>query len=258
MKNVIFALSLIVLVGCLFFYMGGKALEGPSQVLPDIVAEVPKVNRTRRTLNQAIDEYGVSAQARLAGDFASAGMSYPPQKLALLAFKDSNLLEVWAKGDSNSDEGASGSGYVRISSYPILAASGKSGPKLREGDRQVPEGIYKVIGFNPNSRYHLSLKLNYPNSFDLKHANAEGRSQPGSNIFIHGDAVSIGCLAMGDPAIEEIFTLVHATGKANTSVLIAPTDPSSASLVPPASAPRWTKALYKDIDQFYRTINQNL
>ena len=56
------------------------------------------------------------------------------------------------------------------------------------------------------------MKLDYPNAFDRLHANAEGRTQPGSNIFIHGKAASIGCLAMGDAAIEELFLLVSDIG----------------------------------------------
>ena len=81
--------------------------------------------------------------------------------------------------------------------------------KLREGDRQVPEGLYRLIGRNPNSNYHLSMKLDYPNSYDPRHAKREGRSNPGSNIFIHGKSLSVGCLAMSGEAIEAFFVLVR-------------------------------------------------
>ena len=96
----------------------------------------------------------------------------------------------------------------KFSKYPIQGASGDIGPKLIEGDRQVPEGLYEIIGFNPNSSYHISMQLNYPNDFDLKHASAEGRDHSGNNIFIHGKDESIGCLAMGDAAIDFLLVVV--------------------------------------------------
>ena len=73
----------------------------------------------------------------------------------------------------------------------------------------MPEGVYRIVALNPNSSYHLSMKLDYPTEFDLSKARAEGRTRPGSDIFIHGKAVSIGCVAVGDDAIEEIFVLVR-------------------------------------------------
>ena len=152
----------------------------------------------KQTVNDVIEAYQAPAQERLEPYFQRAGIAYPPRSLTLLAIKDSDQLELWASdGDAKT--------YIR--SYPILAASGIAGPKLREGDKQVPEGIYQLEYLNPNSAFHLSMKLNYPNAFDLKYAAEEGRTEPGTNIFIHGKAVSIGCLAMGDEVIEELFVL---------------------------------------------------
>jgi hypothetical protein len=96
--------------------------------------------------------------------------------------------------------------------YPVLAASGALGPKLRQGDLQVPEGVYRVLWLNPNSSYHLSMKLDYPNAFDREHARRDRRTDLGGDIFVHGRAVSIGCVALGDPAIEELFVLAADTG----------------------------------------------
>jgi hypothetical protein len=191
-----------------------------------------------RTVSEVIDQYGPQAEQRLAAYFQAAGVDYPPQRISLLAFKDSDLLEVWAHQHGQS---------VRVHTYPILAASGVAGPKLREGDFQVPEGLYQIIAFNPNSAYHLSMKLNYPNAFDWQQARAEGRDQPGSDIFIHGKAVSVGCLAMGDPAIEELFTLVHAVGRSQVQVVIAPHDPALQPLLPADGDPPWVGQLYQDI-----------
>lgn len=199
------------------------------------------------TVSEVIAKYEDETKNELSPFFSNVGIDYPPAKLALVAFKDSNELELWASdGELN---------YVLVKRYPIKAASGVLGPKLKEGDRQVPEGVYKISGFNPNSSYHLSMKINYPNKYDLAHAKAEGRHEPGTNIFIHGKAASIGCLAMGDAAIERLFTLVYKVGRANAVVLISPTDPSENELVPPSDVPEWTSELYENIKAQYALIN---
>ena len=134
--------------------------------------------------------------------------SYPPKTLFIRAFKQEKELEIWA-----------GTRKLRlIKTYPILAASGVLGPKLQRGDRQVPEGWYHINRFNPRSRFHLSLGLNYPNEADR--LRSAGRD-PGDDIFIHGSNKSIGCLAMGDPAIEEIYGLARDM-KSRIQVLILP------------------------------------
>ena len=110
------------------------------------------------------------------------------------AFKEEKKLELWVK---------KGERFQLFRTYPIAAASGILGPKQREGDRQVPEGFYFVTRsqMNPQSAYHLAFNIGYPNTFDRAH------KRTGSFIMIHGSDVSIGCLAMTDPAIEEIYTL---------------------------------------------------
>lgn len=123
-------------------------------------------------------------------------VDYPPRKLFFRAFKQERELEIWAETRSGQ--------MVRLRVYPIAAASGGPGPKRREGDLQVPEGVYHIDRFNPNSRYHLSLGLNYPNPSDRILGD---EARPGSDIFIHGNQVSIGCLAMTDEKIEEIYAL---------------------------------------------------
>ncbi len=202
----------------------------------------------KKNVSEVIHTYQKSTKQALLPLLAQHGVNYPPSKLALIAFKDSEKLELWASNEDGH--------YSHITTYEIQGASGVLGPKLREGDRQVPEGLYKIIGFNPNSSYHLSMKLNYPNAFDLLHAKAEGRNEPGSNIFIHGRDLSIGCLAMGDVVIEQLFTLVYATGKVNTEVIISPTDPSLQKLKVPLQAPKWTADLYEDIKRRYEIITK--
>lgn len=96
--------------------------------------------------------------------------------------------------------------FRRFRTYPIAAMSGQLGPKLAEGDRQAPEGFYYVnrARMNPHSTYHLSFNLGYPNAYDRDH----GRT--GSYLMVHGGQVSIGCFAMTDYGIEEIYTLADA------------------------------------------------
>ncbi len=180
-----------------------------------------------------------AARHRLRAMFSMRGISYPPAHLAFLALKHEKLLEVRAKTSA---------GWVKVKAYPVLKASGKAGPKLKEGDRQVPEGIYRITNLNPNSKFYLSLRLNFPNTFDLKHADAEKRKEPGSDIYIHGKEESTGCLAMGDPAMDELYTMVMDAGMPNTTVVIAPNDLRKRGPVTNMrAAPGWTADLYKEI-----------
>src|SRR5690606_4961 len=94
-----------------------------------------------------------------------------------------------------------------VRALPVLAASGRVGPKLQYGDYQVPEGFYRIEALNPNSRFHLALRVNYPNAFDRAEAAREGRTHLGGDIMIHGSNASVGCLAMGDVVSEDLFVL---------------------------------------------------
>ena len=135
-----------------------------------------------------------------------------------------------------------------LKAYPILGASGTIGPKLVEGDGQVPEGFYKIESLNPNSAFHVALRVNYPNQFDRDKGKLDGRSKLGSDIMIHGNTCSVGCLAMGDEAAEELFVLAADTGIENIRVILSPVDFRQRELplkIP--SAPKWTSELYADL-----------
>lgn len=108
--------------------------------------------------------------------------------------------------------------------YPMTGFSGTLGPKLREGDGQIPEGVYAVASLNPNSAFHLSLELGYPNENDRKRASEDGRTRLGGDIFLHGGRASIGCIPVGDDAVEDIFFLVAETGRENVRVVVSPYD----------------------------------
>ncbi|HRJ71105.1 MAG TPA: L,D-transpeptidase family protein [Terrimicrobiaceae bacterium] len=195
-----------------------------------------------RTVAQVLAVLAGPVRKTLAPQFRAAGVAYPPPGLVLLALKKESRLELHAPGPN---------GRTRhIASYPILAASGTAGPKLREGDHQVPEGFYRIELLNPNSRFHLSLRVNYPNADDLARAHEAGRNpaELGGDIMIHGGAASTGCLAVGDPAIEELFALVAATGLDRVQLIIAPCDfRTGATVQLPDSAPVWTGALHEKL-----------
>lgn len=195
-----------------------------------------------RTVSDVLKTVGPGAESRLAPYFAGAGVAYPPSEIALIGLKDEMELELWARNDT---------GWVYIHTYEILAASGLSGPKERVGDYQVPEGIYHITELNPNSRFHLSMKIDYPNDFDLKKAREDNRTMLGGNIFIHGKAKSVGCIAIGDRAIEELFVLIAETGIGNTRVVIAPNDLRRWKpwLNAARTYPSWLPELYDSIRQ---------
>jgi L,D-transpeptidase catalytic domain len=195
-----------------------------------------------KTVSGVLRTIGPRAEARLKPYFESAGVAYPPRQIALIGLKDEMQLELWAEKDN---------GWVHIRTYEILAASGDVGPKQKRGDHQVPEGIYRVTSLNPNSRFHLSMKIDYPNDFDLEKARDDNRTGLGGDIFIHGDAKSVGCIAIGDKAIEELFVLVAETGVDNTTVVIAPNDLRRWKpwLDAGQKYPSWLPELYNSISQ---------
>lgn len=130
--------------------------------------------------------------ARLAAKGLKAG-----DPIFVRIFKRELELELWMrKGDR----------FVLFATYPICRFSGAPGPKLKEGDRQSPEGFYTVARqqLNPNSRWHRAFNLGFPNPFDRAH----GRT--GSFLMVHGGCGSIGCYAMTDPVIDEIWRLATA------------------------------------------------
>lgn len=95
-------------------------------------------------------------------------------RFTLIALKHERQLELW---------GLDGDSWERNPVFPFTGFSGQLGPKLVRGDGQIPEGQYQIIGLNPNSSFHLSLKLNYPNAFDQQQGQEDGRGDLGDNIF---------------------------------------------------------------------------
>lgn len=129
--------------------------------------------------------------------FAAKGLKWPSKFVYLRSFKYDSQLELWVKNERKES-------YKLFKTYKICALAGTMGPKRMEGDYQVPEGYYYITEFNPKSSYHLSLGLNYPNTSDQILSDS---LTPGSDIYIHGSCVTVGCIPLTDPLIEEVYTI---------------------------------------------------
>jgi murein L,D-transpeptidase YafK len=201
-------------------------------------SEQKKENRDARTTREVIQACLPKTSEKFTPVFDAAGISFPPKNLLIAVFKQENELCLYTEKNGT---------CVWLHAYSVKALSGKRGPKQREGDLQVPEGIYSVEYLNPNSRFHLSFKLNYPNEIDKKRAADAGISEPGTDIFIHGREKSTGCVAIGDAAMEELFTLVALTGIENTKVVLFPCRPVAGSFLP-------CEVCTADIDEVYEEL----
>lgn len=134
-------------------------------------------------------------KAPLEERFSSRGLVFG-HPVFIRIFKEESLLEIWVQN---------GHQYKLFDTYEICTFSGKLGPKLKEGDKQAPEGFYTVAKsqLNPNSRFHLSFNIGFPNRYDRSH------DRTGSFLMIHGGCVSIGCYAMTNEYIEDIYMIVE-------------------------------------------------
>lgn len=151
------------------------------------------------------------------------GINIEALELFLRAFKQEQILEVWGKNKQDTV-------FTKLIEYPFCKFSGKLGPKRKEGDKQIPEGIYHIDRFNAKSNFHLSLGLNYPNKSDRILGDPE---RPGSDIFIHGGCQTIGCIPITNDKIRELYLLANEVKKHSQSAIrvhIFPTKMTSTNL----------------------------
>ena len=142
-------------------------------------------------------------------------LAYPPHAVLFRAFKKEGLLEMWG---ANSDSQP----HILVWTYKICASSGTLGPKRSFGDEQVPEGFYLLDWFNPQSNFFLSLHVSYPNAADRILGSHEN---PGGDIFLHGNCVTIGCLPITDDGIKEVYwvsVLARTNGQQSIPIQIFP------------------------------------
>ncbi|MGH7483028.1 MAG: L,D-transpeptidase family protein, partial [Longimicrobiales bacterium] len=120
-------------------------------------------------------------------------------ELHIRVYKQDRVVELWGRRSSSLP-------FVKLREYQICEISGRPGPKRREGDTQVPEGFYTIDALNATSSYHLSLHIDYPNAADRRRP--DRARNLGGQIFIHGGCASIGCIAITDRNIEELYAFI--------------------------------------------------
>lgn len=188
-------------------------------------------SRLARLDNQQVRPEGPFDRAPLLASLKASGFALG-QPAFVRIFKREARLELWMRD---------GERFRPFRSYPVCRYSGELGPKLKEGDGQAPEGFYKVAlkQLNPNSRHHLSFNLGFPNAFDRQ----LGRT--GSALMVHGGCTSVGCYAMTDAQVDEIYAVVEAAmlaGQREVDVHVFPFRPERAVLdaeAGHAAAPFW-------------------
>ena len=189
----------LTLPGC---SRNGRSVSKSSGSLSSLYAKLPTTRPVERkpvttdTVTPQSDlslAVGQTQGLRLQGEFQRSGLELGAP-IFIRIFKESKELELWVQR---------GERYYLFRKYRIAHFSGDLGPKMREGDRQAPEGFYAVTPnrMNPWSDFHLAFNIGYPNQYDLEH-NASG-----GLIMVHGKRASIGCFAMTDRIIEEIYTI---------------------------------------------------
>jgi murein L,D-transpeptidase YafK len=146
----------------------------------------PRVHQARENCEHDIDSF-----------FIAKELNYPPEEILIVAYKKEKLIHLWARSDTSE-------AFLFIKEYPFTAFSGTLGPKRKQGDLQIPEGFYYISHFNPYSNFHLSMKISYPNKSD---SILGKKGSLGNEIRIHGSFVTIGCIPIGDKAIEELYII---------------------------------------------------
>jgi murein L,D-transpeptidase YafK len=173
------------------------------------------------------NRHNVPLPKALVDRMAAIGSS-PAEPMMIRVYKQTSELEVWKRTRSGE--------YALLKTYPICKWSGDLGPKIKEGDYQSPEGFYDVTPalMNPRSSYWLSFNVGFPNKFDK----ALGRT--GSYLMIHGDCLSVGCYAMTDEGIKEIYALARETfrgGNASFQLQLLPFRMTETNLAQHAGSP---------------------
>jgi murein L,D-transpeptidase YafK len=188
----------------------------------------------------------VPIPAALLERMAAIGSS-PAEPMMIRVYKESSELEVWKRTRSGQ--------YALLKTYPICKWSGTLGPKIKEGDYQSPEGFYDVTPalLNPKSSYHLSFNVGFPNKFD------QALNRTGSYLMIHGDCLSVGCYAMTDEGIKEIYALARETfkgGNPSFQLQLLPFRMTEANLARHAASPHqaFWRNLKTGADSFDQTL----
>lgn len=152
------------------------------------------INNSKASTHKTIDS--LECNTAIQQLFNAKQITFPTKNLYLRIFKTEKIVELYA---SNTIE------YVLIKKYKFTATSGILGPKIKEGDLQIPEGFYKIDAFNPASKFHLSFRINYPNKSDS--VRNKSIQKLGGDIYVHGGKSTVGCIPIGNKNIEELFQI---------------------------------------------------
>ncbi|PCJ02712.1 MAG: 2-dehydro-3-deoxyphosphooctonate aldolase [Alphaproteobacteria bacterium] len=186
---------LTILLALVLFFSTG-CTSRPRRIY---IAPPPMNGQVQRqdTVNKQLENLREKNFSVLRTEMVIKGMSMDNPML-LRAFKSEMKLELWVKSSYSNE-------YDLFKTYNVCSKSGVLGPKLKEGDKQTPEGFYNVTKdrLNPNSQYFLSFNIGFPNAYD------RSLKRTGSLLMIHGNCVSVGCLAMTDKSIGEIYLIVE-------------------------------------------------
>ncbi len=191
-------------------------------------------------------------EARVKELFTAKKIPSEKFELFLRALKKEMKLEAWVRSSGHDT-------FTLLHTYDFCSTSGTLGPKRKEGDLQIPEGIYYINHFNPVSDFHLSLGINYPNESDRI---LSDRKRPGSAIYIHGNCVTVGCIPITDDKIKELYILaVEARngGQEKIPVHIFPASLSNDqldSLKPPANAPTMITTFWKNLQVIFQDFER--
>jgi murein L,D-transpeptidase YafK len=186
MKNLLIP---ILIISCLQSSAQGNGVGSSTVSIPSFINYQKSLQRPSDAMKRKEDV--------IKKEFESKGIKWPAKYVYIRSFKYDSQLEVWVKNDRNEK-------YKLFKTYKVCALAGTMGPKRLEGDYQVPEGFYYINEFNPRSSYHLSLGLNYPNTSDKILSDV---IRPGGDIYIHGSCVTVGCIPLTDPMIEELYII---------------------------------------------------
>jgi murein L,D-transpeptidase YafK len=201
---------LILLLQFYFPHWSRKIPEDPESNFENLQKRFPRV-RTAFNLHEA----------SIKGELVKRKIDEKKLSMAILAYKEESCLEIWL-GEEDSE-------LQLVEEMEICASSGKPGPKTKEGDFQVPEGFYNLNCFNPGSRYHLSMCVNYPNESDLRRN--PGVRRHGGAIMVHGGCITIGCIPVTNQSIERLYVYAvkaRSSGQDAIPIYIFPARPDGA------------------------------
>lgn len=189
-KNMLFTMLMFLAISC-----QNKTSTSNPTTTKNILQANPEASDYMTSTDHSIDRVAVAREQKseiIESNLSKHDLNKKDLNILIVAYKNADELHVYGK---SKDEKS----YKIIKSYPVCSRSGELGPKKAEGDKQVPEGFYHIDRFNAKSLFYLSLGINYPNQLD------KSLGYTGSDIFIHGKCVTIGCLPMTDEWIKEIY-----------------------------------------------------